>query len=263
MYFNDDISDRLSFSSVSREYDLGRPGYPKAFYDHIRSKCGGSKIHSILEIGAGSGQATADLVTMCNIMECVEPGVNFYDLLQDKFKVGSVKIHNMLFEDYHSNEKFDLVVSASALHWIPKEVFYGNIHGLLNDGGVFAGMWYQPKFTQTVYNIIENIIKKVSPDFRIPSLSYDDLALFDIGFEEFSFKRGFTQCEKVIWSSHRNVTPTLLFNLIWSYLDSGIINLKNINELKMEFHSNLQKIEPKELILTDNYLLSTGVSAYT
>ncbi len=76
----------------------------------------------MVEIGSGSGKATASILkTVCRLT-AVEYGKNFSELLKNKFKkyknfsVITGKFEDTVFED----KAFDLVFSASAFHWIPE-----------------------------------------------------------------------------------------------------------------------------------------------
>ncbi len=63
-----------SFDVYADNYHQVRPGYPMQMYNDIRSSCGITKGSRLLEIGAGSGIATAQLAKFdCEIVG-VEPG---------------------------------------------------------------------------------------------------------------------------------------------------------------------------------------------
>ena len=47
-----------TFSKVIKDYDAARPGYPKELYDKVISFSGIEKDAAVLEVGAGTGQAT-------------------------------------------------------------------------------------------------------------------------------------------------------------------------------------------------------------
>jgi len=78
MYFCDDISGRMAFDKVSGSYHEARPGYPKQVYIDIAERIFNgepeAQTKNILEVGAGSGQATKDLVGWARYLQCIEPG---------------------------------------------------------------------------------------------------------------------------------------------------------------------------------------------
>ncbi len=47
-----------TFSKVIKDYDSARPGYPKELYDMVMKFAGLGKEAEVLEVGAGTGQAT-------------------------------------------------------------------------------------------------------------------------------------------------------------------------------------------------------------
>ena len=140
MYFCEDISDRMIFDNVSESYVAGRPGYPREMHLEISDKIFGvesaSRAKSILEVGAGSGQATSGLEEWTKHLVCVEPGENFISLLRKKFKnYQNVELVKSTYESFVSKDKFDLIFSGCALHWVPKDIAISRSVGLLRSGG--------------------------------------------------------------------------------------------------------------------------------
>ena len=56
------MTRRLSFNARADEYRLARPPYPNRVYDLLAQRCGLGPGTRIVEIGAGTGQATRALV---------------------------------------------------------------------------------------------------------------------------------------------------------------------------------------------------------
>ncbi len=93
----------------------------------------------VLDIGCGDGRITAEiakLVPQGNAIG-VDASENMIQTAQETYK----EIHNLKFEQadatqYHPDTKFDLIVSFSALHWMPDQLaIFQNIYAMLNDGG--------------------------------------------------------------------------------------------------------------------------------
>ena len=108
-----------TFSKVINDYDTARPGYPQELYDRVISFAGIGEEASVLEVGAGTGQAT-DLFLQgklrLDLLEVSEEQVIF---LKQKYgnnpKVTVVKDY---FEQYETEKKYDLIYSATAFHWV-------------------------------------------------------------------------------------------------------------------------------------------------
>ncbi|HZW47585.1 MAG TPA: methyltransferase domain-containing protein, partial [Microvirga sp.] len=65
----------------------------------------------VLEIGAGSGQATGDLARMARSLTCIEPGPTFVALLRERFTgLARFSLHQGDYEGFTDSAPFDLVV---------------------------------------------------------------------------------------------------------------------------------------------------------
>jgi SAM-dependent methyltransferase len=268
MYFNDDISGKSAFALVPTEYDLGRPTYPidlyrDATYTMRAAFAHSPKLDSVLEIGSGTGQATGELARLSSRLDCIEPGKSFADVLRSRFaSCEGVAVHETEFERFQTRCRYNLVASASAIHWIPKEFFYSRIHSLLTPDGWLLGIWHQPRFQNAVYDIIQEILVPRFPDFRIPRFDLEERELFDNGFEEFSSRRGFRNCWKKTYSPSRVLLPTVATALIWSYVNIGGVDEGESNDLQDALHRKISSLAIADLSVIDNFLVAMGQSAY-
>lgn len=129
-----------TFDTVSELYEKYRPGYPNELYDMIFNYIGITDNSEVVEIGIGAGQATLPVLKTGCTLTSVEPGEHFCDLCRDKFK-GYDRfsvIHNRFENVSFKNERYDLVYSASAFHWIPEEIGYSKVYCMLKHGSAFA-----------------------------------------------------------------------------------------------------------------------------
>lgn len=234
MFFNDDLNGNLNFDLVAERYTSARPSYPRDIYDLIINLFGlssSAKIRNSLEVGSGSGQATKNIREISEYIDCIEPGKNFSAFLQSKFSADSnIKIHNCTYEEFESTKKFDLVFSASAIHWVPRDLAYKKSHEFLNRGGWLVAVWNMPKFSNEVYSLINEIILPLDKYATIPSGTKEQFDYFNEGFMDFSNDRGFNKCQKGIIERNRSVGSIKLAELIWSYVDINAIG-KDRSEL--------------------------------
>jgi len=262
MYFNDDTSRKLAFALVPSEYDLGRPTYPTEIYrDAIHAIGGGiadgQQIDRVLEIGSGTGQATVDLVRLSSRLDCIEPGKSFADLLRNRFNSHKgVTVHEAEFEQFQTEYRYDLVASACAIHWIPKEIFYSRVRSLLKPDGWLLGIWHQPRFSNAVYDMIQEIIIPRFPDFRIPRFDAEARKKLNEGFEEFSSQRGFRNCWKKTYSPTRILLPSVVAALIWSYIDVATLTEDERVVLQENLNRKISHLAITEVI--DNFQVVMG-----
>lgn len=61
-------------------------------------------------------------------------------------KYSNVLVDVVPFEEWNctDNEKYDMIYSAQAFHWIDKKVKYKKCHELLKDNGYHVLFWYNP-----------------------------------------------------------------------------------------------------------------------
>ena len=136
-----------TFDTVVSNYDKMRPGYATELFDTIFNYVPVGENSRVVEVGSGSGQATAPVVkTGCELI-AAEYGENFSKLLLEKFKdypKFSVKTGKFEELDFPS-DSFDLIFSATAFHWVPEETGYKKVFDMLKPGGAFARFANRPQ----------------------------------------------------------------------------------------------------------------------
>jgi SAM-dependent methyltransferase len=149
----------LSFDLVAESYDLVRPDYPAAAFEQLVTRC---DLHSgahVVEFGAGSGKATAQLLPYGFELTCVEPGPELAKTLRRKFPTTTVV--EARFEDFTDRtECFDAIIAAQAFHWFDPATRLQRCHAALRDGGNIALLWNlsphpQNSFFQELYALYD------------------------------------------------------------------------------------------------------------
>lgn len=132
------------FDGVADLYEAYRPGYPTELIDDIISLSGIQPGGRILEIGSGTGKATILFARRGFSMLCLEPGQNLLEIAIEKLKpYQQVTFERIRFEDWPADQgEFDLVVSAQAFHWVPKEVRDAKAASVLNQKAHIALFWH-------------------------------------------------------------------------------------------------------------------------
>ena len=136
---------RTAFDSDAANYDAIRPRYcPELFRAVVESaelepgKC-------CLEIGPGTGQATEPVLTTGCSVTAVELGKHLADYLADKYaQNANLTVWQGDFLQYPEERQFDLIFSATAFHWIPREEGLAKVFRLLKPGGTLALFWNHP-----------------------------------------------------------------------------------------------------------------------
>ncbi len=136
---------RLSFDNVAGIYDRARPSYPDAVYDEIFAylqQPSPARRPAVVEIGPGTGQATKPLLDRGANVTAIEPGPQLAEFIRKKFRnayTGQLEVVNVSFEDsVLSPGTYDLVVAATAFHWLDPNIRVEKCRSLLRAGGAIA-----------------------------------------------------------------------------------------------------------------------------
>ena len=146
MIFKEKVLFDASFDKYAKNYDNIRPKYPKELFEDIFRETNLRKGKKVLEIGAGSGIATKHLASKGADVIAVEPGENLSKVLQlNLSEYDNVKVITETFEKINvDNKKFDLIVSATAFHWIKGEdelEKFNRTEQMLKDDGYLVLFW--------------------------------------------------------------------------------------------------------------------------
>jgi SAM-dependent methyltransferase len=174
---------RLAFNRAALDYDAVRPSYPEALIEDICRISALPKTGKILEVGCGSGQATLPFAKRGFSMLCLDIGSDLLALAAQKCQpYPRVRFLCQAFEDWQpGQELFDLLLSATAFHWIPPAIGYPKAASVLKDTGFLALIWnYHPQPYSQFFIEVQDLYRKWAPEWQDrtqgPSLE-DDLRL--------------------------------------------------------------------------------------
>lgn len=136
---------RTAFDSGAANYDAIRPRYCAELFQKIVEAGSLQPGVTCLEIGPGTGQATEPILDTGATVVAVELGKNLADYLAAKYADrGNLQVWQGDFLDFPEDKQFDLIYSATAFHWIPREDGLAKVMRLLKPGGVLALFWNHP-----------------------------------------------------------------------------------------------------------------------
>jgi SAM-dependent methyltransferase len=172
---------RTPFNQAASLYEKARPGYPDALFEDIIEFSKISEDGKILEIGCGTAQATLPFAKRGYSIQCIELGVNLASIAkQNLSRYPKVQVIVDNFEEYPLEEKnFDLVISATAFHWIDPEVGYQKTAKVLKPEGTLALFWnkhVQTHVSADFFQSVQNVYADVVPEMakRFPGLIHPD-----------------------------------------------------------------------------------------
>lgn len=134
------MADALHLERFAEVYDRGRPGYPAELYEALVAEAGLGPGRRILEIGAGSGQATAALAGYGTVIDAIEPAVNLAAMLRRRLP--EVLLHVAPFAEVDlPDEKYDVVTAATSLHLLDLDTTLPALHASMRPGAQLAVWW--------------------------------------------------------------------------------------------------------------------------
>jgi SAM-dependent methyltransferase len=131
---------RATFDEAAELYDRVRPGYPPALFDDLARLAGVGPGCRVLEIGPGTGQATVPLAERGCRVVAVELGEALAAVARRNLaRFPEVQVVTAAFEDWPlPAEPFDVVLAATAFHWIDPAVRVTKAADALRPGGALA-----------------------------------------------------------------------------------------------------------------------------
>ncbi len=129
------------FDRIPNDYEA-RPPYPAELFEVLVDACGLGVGSRVLEVGAGTGQATLPLLDLGATVTAVEPGPALAGRLAERTAGRDITIVVADLEVAPLPEaSFDLVAAATAFHWVDPVVGPAKCGRALRDDGWLALWW--------------------------------------------------------------------------------------------------------------------------
>jgi SAM-dependent methyltransferase len=165
------------FDAVADAYDRHRSGYP---HEIIRAAVELARLtpgSRVVEVGAGTGKLTEELVASGLRVDAVEPGPNMIEVAQRRVSNSDlVRFHLGRFEAVSLPvDTFDAVFSGSAFHWVDPSVGWAKAAALLRPGATLALL--QPlgvrepadgTAVEELQDALERLAPDVAADYPVP-----------------------------------------------------------------------------------------------
>lgn len=138
------MKKRDSFDTAAKIYDESRPSYPDEVITWILDRTNVLKNKQLLEIGAGTGQATLKFAERGYKVHCIEMGNNLAEILVKKSSDYDVTVDVSSFENWEPKPLFktSFIYSATAFHWIDPSIRYKKCYDMLDDNGYLVLLWH-------------------------------------------------------------------------------------------------------------------------
>ena len=130
---------KTTFNTAATLYEDVRPGYPEKLIQDIINLSDLEDHSRILEIGCGTGKATQPFAERGYELVCLDIGADLIAVARERLrKYPNVSFVQQAFEEWKSDGKFDLIISATAFHWVDPKVRYLRASEALRSNGFLA-----------------------------------------------------------------------------------------------------------------------------
>ena len=206
------MSRAVSFGSEAAAYDAARPDYPGVAAEFVLSL---SPVETAIEIGAGTGKATAAFAAEGLAITCLEPDPAMAAILASK-RLPGVSIVEATFESWPGpSQPADLVFAGQAWHWLDPDTAAARARGWLRDGGIVALLWNIPTHR---YDRFAGIYRRHAPellDEGDPRIGFRDS---DVWLEDLE-RGGFAEAQLTTFDWTDRLSPLQVRTLYSSYSD--------------------------------------------
>ena len=125
------------FERLGAAYAGARPPYPAALYELLAQHGVIGPRRDVVEVGAGTGEASRAIVAAGSRLTAVEPGPSLAVVLHERVPEASV-LRCRLEEAPLPDGGFDAAVAATSFHWVDPAISLPLLHRALRRGGWLA-----------------------------------------------------------------------------------------------------------------------------
>lgn len=171
------MEKRATFNEVAELYDRVRNHYPDQLFSDLFALTQLPQNARVLEIGPGTGLATLQVAKRgCEVVG-VELGNAMAEVARRKLAAfPKVEIQVVAFEEWQPPaDPFDLVMAATAFHWLEPEVRFTKSAAVLRPGGYLAIINYlhvsggDPLFFEQTQSCYQRYMPGTPAGLRLPT----------------------------------------------------------------------------------------------
>jgi SAM-dependent methyltransferase len=158
-----------AFGRTAREYELGRPGWPDELLDQVVAELGLGPEAEVLDLGAGTGKLTRELVPRFARVVAVEPDDAMRAVLKEVVPAAEALAGRGEAIPL-ADGSVDAVFSAEAFHWFAGEESVAEIARVLRPRGALVIFWNIPVEFADLGEEVEAVIDEAFERGGVPGL---------------------------------------------------------------------------------------------
>ena len=153
------FESRLIFDGVADVYERSRPGYAPAAVTWISQRL---PLGRVLDLGAGTGKLTRQLVPYALEVVAVEPGDDMRRVLQEMVP-GVEALYGTAEDIPLPDESVDAVTVAQAFHWFDMDAALAEMYRVLRPMGGIAIVWNAWDDDDPLLSAINDLLRPLRP----------------------------------------------------------------------------------------------------
>lgn len=157
------MSQRALFDGVAELYDATRQGYPEEIVEVIVTTAELKPGASVLEIGCGTGQLTTRLAGRGLDITAIDIGPAMVAGAKRNIADPNVAFCVSSFEDFQASRAFDLIVSATAFHWVDPDLGLAKAARTLQPFGWLALLTTGERYHEPLRSALRQLWDRYNP----------------------------------------------------------------------------------------------------
>jgi SAM-dependent methyltransferase len=144
--------NRLRFGQIAAQYDRVRPGYPTELIDAVLAYARLDPQVPVLDVGAGTGQATVQFATRGLSVIALDPSAEMVQIANDKFAgagLDAVAVVGEFESAPLGEDRFGLIYAATSWHWLDPDICFQVAARSIAAGGTLAVLSTWPLWRRT------------------------------------------------------------------------------------------------------------------
>jgi ubiquinone/menaquinone biosynthesis C-methylase UbiE len=156
---------RLSFEEVAADYERARPAYVEEAVDWALGRLGLGAGSQVLDLAAGTGKLTRQLVARDLAVVAVEPGDEMRAVLQSELP-GVEAVAGRAEQIPLRDASVDGITVGQAFHWFETKSAMAEMHRVLRAAGGFALLWNQFNQDDPLLRAVDELLRPRDPARR-------------------------------------------------------------------------------------------------
>lgn len=219
------VRRRDTFLGAAEDYFAARPGYPVALVETAMEWSGLSEGDRLLEVGCGTGEATAGFANRGPAIVALERSEPMARLARQRLAAHpGVAVRVADFEKASVDERFDGLLLATAYHWLGPSTRATRCAEHLVDRGALILLWHTHPPPYTGYHErSQPIYRSIVPDWKPSATPGMSERKVDRIVQELTASRRFERIERRSQDWSRSYDRDLYLRLLSTYSDHRLL----------------------------------------